>query len=219
MVARRLQRLLEHLYDLDGGPDVGDFLVTDRRALLGLQPCNDSRRLDEQLLLAQTEDGAAVSLYIDAAVLSRLERRDPESALDERNLPDFCTVLEGVSHFLYATWRLRQDHPLSLLELETQAEVDKFALTVLLLAQQREGSHPAHAFGWLFEAVRFDERLTPEQLDRYQCAHHSAARYCRFLERRFVRRGRAVMPPMLRELRRFYRLGHSAKLDHATCAA
>ena len=67
---------------------------------------------------------AEVPAYIDAAVLSRLERRDPESALDERNLPDFCTVLEGVSHFLYATWRLRQDHPLSLLELETQVWFD-----------------------------------------------------------------------------------------------
>jgi hypothetical protein len=218
MVARRLQQLLESLYDVDSRCDVQDFLVTDRVRLAGLQPCNDQRSNDEQLLLSQTEEGAELCLFIDGPVLRRLELRNPEHALTERNLPDFCTALEGVSHFLYAAWRLQQDDPLSLLELETQAEVDKFALTVILLASQSEGCHPGYAFARLFEAARFDSRLNAEQLERYEAAHRSAARYCRFLERRFVKRGRARMGEMLRELRKFYRLGHAAKLDYALAA-
>jgi hypothetical protein len=218
MVARRLQRLLETLYDVDTNCDVQDFLVTDRGRLQGLRPCNDERCNDEQLLLSQTEEGAELCLFIDGPVLRRLELRDPERALTERNLADFCTALEGVSHFLYAAWRLQQDDPLSLLELETQAEVDKYALTVLLLASQAQGSYPGYAFARLFDAARFDSRLNAEQLDRYAAAHRSAARYCRYLERRFVTRGRARMEDLLRELRKFYRLGHSAKLDYALAA-
>jgi hypothetical protein len=218
MVARRLQQLLETLYDVDSNCDVQDFLVTDRGSLRELQPCNDHRSNDEQLLLSQTEEGAELCLFIDGPVLHRLELRDPERALNERNLPDFCTALEGVSHFLYAAWRLQHDDPLSLLELETQAEVDKYALTVILLASQAEGSYPGYAFARLFDAARFDSRLNTEQLDRYEAAHRSAARYCRFLEKRFVTRGRARMEEMMRELRKFYRLGHAAKLDYALAA-
>ena len=214
MIARRLQMLIEAVYDLEPGCAVNDFLVTDRDQLHDIVPVNDTRCLDEQLLMAQTEEGAALSLYIDGAVLERLERLDPECGLGERNLADFCTVLEGVSHFIYAAWRLRHDHALSLLELETQAEVDKFAVAVLLPSWQR-GAYPAFAFARLFDAARFDARLTPAQLARYQDAHASAARYCRFLERRFVSRGRARIQELLRELRRFYRLGNAAKLDYA----
>ena len=97
MVARRLQRLLETLYDVDPNCDVQDFLVTDRAGLTGIAPCNDTRSNDEQLLLSQTAEGAEMRLFIDAQVLRRLEMRDPERALTERNLADFCTALEGVS--------------------------------------------------------------------------------------------------------------------------
>ena len=168
--------------------------------------------------MAQTEDGAEVCLFIDDPVLRRLEAQDPMTALTERNLPDYCTALEGVSHFLYAMWRLRQDSPMSLLELETQAEVDKFAVTTFLLADQDGGRYPSYAFARLFDASCFDSRLNPEQLDRYTAAHRSAARYCRSLERRFVKRGQARVEAMLRELRKFYRLGSSAKLDYALAA-
>ena len=41
-----------------------------------------------------------MSLYLDPAVLERLETHDPSEALDEGNLADCWTVLEGVSHFL-----------------------------------------------------------------------------------------------------------------------
>jgi len=65
MVLQGLQSLLKRLYDVDLGYDVCDFLVTDRRELHGVSPVNDGRAPDEELLLAQTTDGAGVSLYID----------------------------------------------------------------------------------------------------------------------------------------------------------
>ena len=131
--------LLGRLYDLQVEHDVYDFLVTDRRTLVGVVPVNDSREPDEELLLAETADGAGVALYIDPAVLARLEASDPLGALTEENLADYCTALEGVSHFLYSIWRLECDAPVSLLELECQAEVDKYAATVFLVGEQQGG--------------------------------------------------------------------------------
>ncbi len=215
MVLEGLQSLLKRLYDVDSGYDVRDFLVTDRRALGGVAPVNDRRAPEEELLLAQTPDGAGVSLYIDPRVLSRLERSDPMGSLTEENIADFCTALEGVSHFLYCAWRLGGDAPVSLLELETQAEVDKYAAAVFLVADQQGGGYPAHVHARLFDRVDFDSRLEPEQYERYRTANRCAAYFCRSLEKRFVGRGGARIEAMVRELRKFYRLGHTAKLRYA----
>ncbi|MGA2779096.1 MAG: hypothetical protein ABSF94_16185 [Steroidobacteraceae bacterium] len=215
MVLRGLQALLGRLYDVEPCYDVYDFLVTDRRHLAGFAPDNDARAPDEELLLAETPDGAGVALYLDDELLRRLEQANPLGALTERNLADFCTALEGVSHFLYSTWRLQRDAPVSLLELETQAEVDKYAAAVFLLGEQQGGAYPSQVHARLFDRVVFDSRLEPDQYDRYRTAHRSAAHYCRRLERRFVQRGEARIEALVRELRKFYRLGSAAKLRHA----
>ena len=215
MVLRNLQSLLGRLYDVSVDYDVYDFLVTDRRALAGVNPHNDRRAPEEELLLAETPEGAGVALYIDPCVLRRLEQADPLGALTEANLADYCTALEGVSHFVYSTWRLDCDAPVSLLELETQAEVDKYAATVFLVADQQGGSFPAQVHARLFDRVHFDARLEPEQYDRYRAAHRCAANYCRRLESRFVNRGEAQVEALVRELRKFYRLGSAAKMRHA----
>jgi hypothetical protein len=210
-----MQALLGRLYDVELKYDVHDFLVTDRSALRNLNPDNDRRELDEELLLAETTDGAGVALYLDAELVRRLEADDPLGELTDGNLADYCTALEGVSHFVYTTWRLHGDAPVSLLELETQAEVDKYAATVFLVAEQRGGTFPAEVHPRLFDRVSFDARLEPEQYHRYRTAHALAAQYCRRLERRFVQRGVTRIEALIRELRKFYRLGATAKLRHA----
>jgi hypothetical protein len=215
MVLRSLQTLLGRLYDVDVGYDVYDFLVTDRRALARVVPASGRLAPDEELLLAETSDGAGVALYIDPVVLERLESQDPLGDLTEGNLADYCTALEGVSHFLYSTWRLNGDLPVSLLELETQAEVDKYAVTVFLIADQTGGEYPAHVHARLFDRIRFDPRLEPVEYHRYRTAHRSAANFCRRLERRFVRRNGARVEALVRELRKFYRLGSAAKQRYA----
>jgi hypothetical protein len=215
MVLRRLQSLLGRLYDVSVDYDVYDFLVTDRRELADVIPENDRRAPDEELLLAETADGAGVALYIDPSVLMRLEQADPTGSLTEGNLADYCTALEGVSHFVYSTWRLDWDAPVSLLELETQAEVDKYAATVFLVADQQGGCYPAQVHARLFDRIDFDARLEPEQYDRYRTAHRCAANFCRRLENRFVNRGKAQVEALVRELRKFYRLGCAAKLRYA----
>src|ERR1700722_5488625 len=79
MVLRGLQSLLGRLYDVELNYDVYDYLVTDRREVAGGTDAAAAAAHDveEELLLAETPDGAGVALYLDPGLLRRLERADP----------------------------------------------------------------------------------------------------------------------------------------------
>lgn len=215
MLLRELQGLLAGLYDAPAEHDVCDFLITDPTHAAVLQGAAQPPPTDEQLLVAEGEDGVELGLYLDATVLERLVERCPLRSLDEGNLADYCTALEGVSHFHYFVWSARRQRSVSLLELELQAEVDKYASALRLTLAQREGRFPSELFARLFEGVSFLPHLTDEERHRYEEAHRFGARFCRRLEERFLRRRRARPEALLAELRAFYRLGRHAKLRHA----
>jgi len=208
---RGLQGLLATIYDAPAAHDVYDFLVTDAARAAALAGRAQPPETDEQLLLAEGDDGLELSLYLDAEVLRRLAAHCPLRALDELNLADYCTALEGVSHFHYVVWNADRAREISLLELELQAEVDKYVTTALLCARQRAGRVPRELHRRLFEDVRFDSALDELGLERYRSANVYASMYCTALRDLYLRRpGREGMIP---ELRRFYRLGQSAKIN------
>jgi hypothetical protein len=212
----QLQSLLAELYDAPSEHDVHDCLITSPAVAAALQDAAAPPATDEQLLIAESEEGGVeLGLYVDGAVLERLQQRCPLTVLDESNLADYCTVLEGVSHFHYVTWSARHDRSVSLLELEVQAEVDKYASALSLLLAQNEGRFPADLFRRLFAACDLLPHLSDEERRRYAEAHRCAARFCERLEARFLRRRQARPAAMLAELRSFYRLGSHAKLRHA----
>lgn len=215
MLLRELQNLLAGLYDAPADHDVYDFLITDAAHAAALSGSPALPGTDEQLLLAEDEQGVELSLYVDQAVLERLGEHCPLRSLSEQNLADYCTALEGVSHFHYFVWSAGRERAVSLLELELQAEVDKYASALRLMLEQRAGRFPGELFERLFERVAFLPTLSEVERSRYEEAHRFAARFCRRLEERFLRRRQARPEAMLAELRAFYRLGRHAKLRHA----
>lgn len=213
MTVSRTQRLLEKIYRVPAVYQAEDFLVTDperARALEG--PQAGRRQVPEKLLLAEDDEGAQLALFLDAAVLERLADQDPHAALDHANLDDFWTVVEGVSHFMYLTWRAACDRAVSLLELELQAEVDKFICAAMLAASQQAGRFPRSLHSSLFERFTLDPSLDAAESERYRVANRYAGKYCARLIRRFLRGG--VARGLLREIRSFYRLGQGDKLRH-----
>jgi len=201
------------MYRVATGVAVEGFMIdADARAELGV-----SRAPREQLVVHEDADGIDVGLFVDDAVLSHLAVHDPAARLDHQNLAAFLYALEGVSHFVYAIVCAHAARAVSPLELELQAEVDKYV--VCLLA---DGGAAAAAASprWrrrLFTDFELEPDLDAEERDRYRAANENAARYAVSLERRFVARGSVV--DMLAELRRFYRLPLAAKLDHIGKAA
>lgn len=212
MVLTALQSFLTRIYDLACACDVNDYLVTDREALERLASTAAARTCEEQLLVGSDGEALRLSLYIDGAVLDRLAADSPFACLSERNLADYWTALEGVSHFLYVSWSAERDRAVSQLELETQAEVDKYVVTLFLLSQQAAGRFPARLHQWLFDRTGFDRNLDATELARYRAANGYAARYCRRLEEWFLKRRAPALESFLREIRSFYRLGTTGKL-------
>lgn len=215
-----MQKLLVRLYDVPVEHDVRDFLVTTRR---DLPDCVLGTVLtDEQLILVEpaqgTDEGLQMALYIDESVLARIGRQSPFVSFRAANLADYCTALEGVSHFHYVAWCCAQGRPVSLLELEMQAEVDKYAGALLLLTTQSGGQFPCTLHQELFERVDFARGLDSERLERYQLANRHAARFCRFLDERFLRKRRARTEAWLEAVRRFYRSDHCGKIRQVSYA-
>jgi len=205
-----LQAALAEIYDLPATPDVVDYLMTDRAHLAGV---GEARNTDEQLIVAEEGDTLSLALYIDARVLARLARRDPFAALTQHNLADYLTVAEGVSHFVYVAWNAGFDKPVTLLELELQAEVDKYVLGAWLLREQG-GRFPHELHRALFERVRVDPEAAAERAGLYRTASCYAARFCRRVAAGLARETRGATRELLAELRRFYRWGNARKLRH-----
>jgi hypothetical protein len=210
----RVQRGLEALYRVDTGVEVGDFVVGSelRDALVTAQW---ERRPREQLLVSETDGDVEVALFIDPGALANLLDHDPARRLGDHNLGDFLLAIEGVSHFIYAIWCARAARPVSQLELELQAEVDKYI--TCLLTTEPEVAVSAALRHRLFGDVTYDTDLDHDEHARYRAANDNARRYAAWLEHTYVAPRR--IPEMLDELRRFYRLGLPAKLGAIARAA
>ncbi len=206
-VLRALQGGLESMYRVETDLDVCDFLVggEERDAL------HVERAPREQLLIRRDDDGLQLGLFVDERTLENLARRDPRRRLDDGNLADFLLAVEGVSHFVYVVHRARVERPVSAVELELQAEVDKY-LVSLLVSWNQNGEPPGDLRERLFANVRFAGDLSREERERYELANSAADEYASSLEQRFVRT-RAV-DDMLGEVRRFYRKGLAEKLEY-----
>ena len=208
---RSFQRLLSAIYDVPVTDDIADFVVTDRRQL---PATHRDTRTNEQVLVACDGESLDVSVYLDAGMLERLARANPFKALNGDNVADCWTALEGVSHFLYLAWNAAHDRPVTLFELELQAEVDKYVSSLWLLRRQHPGRFPVELHHLLFERSRVDPALARERVAMYASASRYASRFCRALSRRLDSSLASVRFETLAELRRFYRLNHQRKSRH-----
>lgn len=176
---RRLQRRLERFYHLEETPDVRSFV-------------RESSEVGEReaLLLRESTGELEMALVV------------PATASNDHD--DWLQLAEGVSHFVYVANRARQELPSTQLELELQAEVDKFVLLVLeQLPYDRVEAFEVHSR--LYERVRFLHERGTELGDRYRTANDLAARYVRRLMQGRDHATHAA-------LRRFYRAGQAEKI-------
>lgn len=208
-----LQTAIEDLHAVETDLDVGAFVV-DEATRSEIPGALDG--LPEQLFIREDEEGVELALYIDPLILQRLETDHPHLKLHAGNLEAYCIALEGVSHFVFLTWRAQLGRPVTALELEIQAEVDKFVTAWLLIA--RQGERRLHEIAptlsrRLFENYDLRESVPSDEVSRYHLASRSARRYCSDLASRF---GRDRNERRIRQdVRAFYRRGLSEKLHAA----
>lgn len=202
----QLQALLESVHGIDVRAPVADFLVgAAERARLA--PASSP---DEALLVTESGEELRVALFLDEQVLSQLAR-PAHAAWTHERLAGFCAAAEGVSHFLYLAHRAQTDRPVSLLELEAQAELDRYLCVVLQLWAVRRRSASAELRRRLFETTTLRPGLSAAERDRYRLASALGAACAKVLEAKYVLEGR--LEALLREVRKLYRLGGGEKLS------
>lgn len=203
-----LQKHLTDVYQTDCGERIADYLITDRT----LANCIGNQQLDsdvdETVLVSEDNEGMALSVFLDADLLTRLEKQNPLDNLRARRLGDLSTVLEGISHFNCLVWCAQQDRSVTLLELEMQAEIDKFVATTLIAIDQQDHEFLRRLHHWLFGEVRFHSSLSGDQRHRYEVANDYAGRFCHRVL------GRIGDESGLEELRYFYRLTQAEKIGY-----
>jgi hypothetical protein len=192
----RIQARLSRWYGIEDAPAVDPFI----------EPVDAGR---ETLFLRDQGGELEILLHLPRTAVAR-GAGDPGPSFD-----DLCQVIEGVSHFLYLAERARRELPATQLELELQAEVDKY----VLLCHDPGGFHPGRAArvrARLFEAVTYVHAPDTERGARYRMANDLAARFSRRLEALFTRHRRPE--PVRAVLRRFYGAGQTEKIGLAQAA-
>ena len=189
-LAARVQGALERLYGLDRVADVEDYLSEEGAP--------DER---EALLVRLAEDGAIeVRLCLPAI--------QPDASLDA-----ICQVIEGVSHFVYVVERARLQRETTQLELELQAEVDKWVVLAESIGAF-DAERSAMLRERLYERVAFEHDEETEMGQRYRMANEAAHRFVRRLEREYLSAAatRQRHSELREELRRFFHEGQEEKL-------
>jgi len=181
-IACRVQALIERFYGIARVADVTDFIERGAGR--------------EQLIVRSADDGA---------VEMRLELPRIDDDLD-----GVCQIIEGVSHFVYVATRASQDRTTTALELEIQAEVDKYVVLAGDL-ETLDVDRSARLRKRLYEHVTFSNALLEE---RYRIANDAALRFTRRLEKTHVAERR--YSALRNELHAFFASGQEDKLRRAS---
>lgn len=202
MILHQIQRQLEALYQTDIQANVEDFLVRSFK--------KEGRQ--ESLFVRYSSESLEVGLFIAPTILKTLAKYNPFASLGRQNLKAFLIATEGVSHFVYLLKRTRESNPLTRLELELQAEIDKYLLTCFLFTFHRQ-KIPSFFFSYLFENLAWRSSLTSEEKGRYIEANRLATKFCAGLDQKLQH---AAWGHLLETVRHFYRLSHWDKIRYLT---
>ena len=200
-------RHIDQIYGLELGVDIRDFLITgDLCGHFGADPRHS------KVLVRQNERGEELELgvYIDDEKLGRLREVDLSVRMTSESFETLVTAIEEVSHFAYLLFSASRERVVTELELELQAEVDKFVTATLLLASRNQGRVPKDLLERLFGDFEVRADIDGRRRERYEVASSLASRYCAYFVQTALSRGRFAM--LLPELGRFYRLSQRGKI-------
>lgn len=205
------QQQLQTIYEIEVEHSVNDFLITDK-VLADHLSSESSNNNHERLLISEYEYGLDLSLYISEEVYQHIENSHPINLVKQGKHSEFCLMLEGVSHFLYVVWNANHHKQVTLLEMELQAEIDKFILMQTLIDHEQESDSINDLRNWLFENNSYNSELSSNELERYEQANYYAAKYCMALQQNYKLSG--LNPELLNDLRRLYRMSQQEKMRY-----
>ncbi|MFO1519361.1 MAG: hypothetical protein U1F57_06850 [bacterium] len=207
-----IQKSIETTYGIRSPWAVEAFLIDESQRGAFAEKIPWLKNSSEALLISQDEEEVELGLLFDSKLLEWSEAHDWETLVSNTpllSLPlqKIGALIEGVSHFVYLTWRAEQDRAVTQLELELQAEVDKF----VLLLGDTSVSERHEFFHRLFSETPWRPDLNSAEKERYETAMKLATRYCHHLKSAY---SLAQADAWLPEVRSFYRKSQVEKIRH-----
>lgn len=196
---REIQQHLQSIYRIEA-PDVQGFQIS-REQLVEVAG-TALREAEEWVLVRETEDGIDIAVFVDENHLMALAEVSCISRAPSEAFAAFCAATEGVSHFLMLFERYKRQEPVRMLELEAQAEVDKF-----VCASLHQPERSAEWWRRLFREASLSEGLDVEESYRYEEAGRLAAGFCAALD------GQPHVGAWLHHLRSFWRASGAQRLE------
>lgn len=213
MIADQVQTQLECLYGIGLEQRVGDYLINKNEAISYINTPAQTTIPKELFLVRRSEkqDTVEVALFLDRTLMENLSAHNPFESINDQNFSDFCIMIEGVSHFVYYLWKAQQKRNITQLEMELQAEIDKFLMLYFFLRSDKNPVYVQQLFRALFDDFHLMDKLTEEQMGRYSTASSLASRYCYNLQKTFQEK--QDLTEFIQEIRLFYHLGQQQKLE------
>ncbi len=204
-----IQDQIESIYGIKTGASVLDYLIS-RNELSTLMPQSTLAALPKELFLVNPEpkdETIEVALYLADDLKSNLSTHNPLQALSQENISDFCTLIEGVSHFVYYLHKASLEYEITQLEMELQAEIDKFLLLSILTKSNLDENQ--QLLELLFENYLLHDHLDDDQKIRYNTATDLARKYCFQVTQNIRTEG---LPSALKKVRKFYPMTQEQKI-------
>lgn len=130
-------------------------------------------------LVHELNGEADLAVCLKNDVLNQLNERKTHGEFKIEDLSLLSIVVEELSHFNYYCEKALRNLSISPLELEVQAEVDKFAFALNCLEQKNEDQFRDEIFSIMFDEFKLGEWVKEEEKGRYEAAHHIARSFCR----------------------------------------
>lgn len=198
-----VQHSLQHLYRIEISQTIDKFVSSDRDIYMQL---GEQGEIPDEILLLREQDGAMdLGLFLDEAMLKRATAALHMDQWSQNDVQDIASVIEGVSHLVCVLWHADQEREVRPLDLELQAEIDKY---VLMQQVCRSDTARAQCLHMLFDVTGSED--DPLLAERYARARREAWIYCQWLQARFD----CDNDLLQRELATFYRRSGPAKLRY-----
>ncbi len=202
-----LQLTLENYYDINPPYSIGEFVCHSAQTNSGIADCKGHS--PEMLVYRESDTNLDISLFLNPSLLNNIQLHTYKQCWPNEIFNCGCIMLEGVSHFLYTVHNAHHDRQVSLLDLEIQAEIDKFVFAALAT---HCGKDIQSLIARLFCDVSYRNGLSDKLLFRYRQANELAFHYCQWLQQNFVLTNTNKF--LLAELGTLYRLNGTAKQEH-----
>lgn len=150
-----LQKKIEELYRLAGCPEAKKYILSPKQ-FKKLSDATD----EPQVLYMDEGSDATLGIYLGSDIFHRIKKNQKIFSFK-----DFCVMAEEISHFIYIVWSKSNDKKINLLDLELQAEVDKYVLATNFFKSKGE------VFEKIFESFRMRKNLRKDEEERYYTAH------------------------------------------------